>query len=428
MEFPLDSAGKNGYSMLVGRNIVIKRIGDRAYLPTSERLEIEQPANILNRSYAMCRITNFDEATGTLSLAVLSDIVTEDKFCLAIEINSDVLMASNIKKLTFNKVSPSDVYFTPANNNEDVPDRNSRNNNQFRSGGSKEHEFYQRPFYEQINIQSSLQVTEIAIELPINDIVFEDGRVSFEYYIHQIGRRVHFDIPNSFIKKEFDSIKNYFSKVFGTKKFTISISVESRGKDVINHSASSPQVSRIDSSLFEIVEEYLVEDRFLNSSSEEEIYNLIEKADELSRLTGSDKIREESWLLDKFFTKERTKHYDHLRHLSSKHVRGVYNLYMTGKPISFIFLLPYRNGYCLIWETYSTEEATYIWKLDCANPRELSSLINPLIERIKWLRRGNKMNYIREKPDNFIRIEHDYTSDDKGFNKWRDCLDAFLAA
>ena len=96
---------------------------------------------------------------------------------------------------------------------------------------------------------------------------------------------------------------------------------------------------------------------------------------------------------------------------------------MTGKPISFIFLLSNGNGYSLIWETYSTEEATYVWKLECTNPQQLPSLIHPLVELIKWLRRSNKMSYIREKPDNFIRIEHDYSGEDMGFNKWRDCLE-----
>ncbi len=412
--------------MLAGRNIVVKRIGDRVYLPTIEILEIEQPTNIPNKTYTMCRITNYDEATGTLHLTVLSDIVTEEKFYLAMEINSDALMSSNIKRLAFNKISQRVFYSTPANKNEDLRDRDSPYKNEVRTEVVKEQVLSQRPSYEQINTEISLQVTELTIELPINHIIFEDGKVSFEYNIYQVARKVHFDILNPFIKKEFDSIKNYFSKVFGTKKFTISLHVEHKGRELVNHSATSPQVSKIDSSLFEIVEEYCIEDSFLNNS-EDEVYNLKERAEELSRTSGSDKIRDENWLLSKLITKERTKHYYHLRYLSSKQVREVYNLHMTGKPISFIFLLSNRNGYSLVWETYSTEEATYVWKLDCMNPQQLPSLIPPLVERIKWLRRSNKMNYIREKPDNFIRIEHDYSGEDMGFNKWRDCLEDFLA-
>lgn len=412
--------------MLAGRNIVVKRIGDRVYLPTSEILELEQPANIPHKQYSMCRITKYDEATGTLHLNVLSDVVTEGKFNLAIKINSDDLMSSNIKRLAFDKASPRVVYSIPVNKNEDLRDIDSPYKNEVRTEAAKEQLLSQRPFYEQIETQVSPQVIECTIELPIKEIGFEDGKVTFEYYIYQVGRKVRFDILNSFIKKEFDSIKNYFSKVFGTKKFAISIHVEHKGMELVNHSATSPQISRIDSSLFELVEEYYIEDRLLNNSGDE-VYSLKEKAEELSRISGPDNIRDENWLLNKLITKERTKHYFHLRYLSSKQLREVYNLHITGKPISFIFLLSNRNRYCLIWETYSTEEATYVWKLDCTNPQQLPSLIHPLVERIKWLRGNNKMSYIRERPDNFIRIEHDYSGEDMGFNKWRDYLEEFLA-
>lgn len=411
--------------MLKGRNIVIKRIGGRVYLPTKEMLEIEQPANIPSKQYSMCRITNYDEATGILHLKMMTDVVTEQQFYLATEVNSDDLTSSNIKKLVFDNSTPRVAYSPPVSKREDLSDRDNPFKYDTSTNVVNEPVLPQGPSYEQINTQLSLQVTEITIELPINHIKFENGKVSFEYNIHQVGRKVHFDILNPFIKKEFDSIKNYFSKVFGTKKFTTSLHIEHKGRELVNHSATSPQVSKIDASLFEIVEEYCIEDSFLNNS-EDEVYSLKEKAEVLSRVSGSDKIRDETWLLNKLFTKERTKHYFHLRYLSSKHLREVYNLHMTGKPISFIFLLSNGNGYSLIWETYSTEEATYVWKLDCMNPQQLSSIIQPLIERIKWLRQSNKMSYIREKPDNFARIEHDYSGEDMGFNRWREHLEGFL--
>lgn len=411
--------------MLAGRNIVVKRIGDKVYLPTSEILEIDHSANIPIRQYSMCRITKYDEATGTLHLKVLSDVVSEEKYNLAIEINSDDLMSSNIKRLAFEKVIPRIGYSTTANKYVDLRDSDSPYKNEKTNEVVREEILSKRPTYKQVETQISLQVIDFTIELPIKDIIFEDGKVTFEYNIHQVGRKVHFNIHNPFIKREFDSIKNYFSKVFGTKKFTASLHVEHKGRELVNCSATSPQVSKIDSSLFEIVEEYCIQDCFLNNS-EDEVYSLNEKAEEVSRKSGSDKIRDENWLLNKLITKERTKHYFHLRYLSSKQVREVYNLHMTGKPISFIFLLSIRKGYSLVWETYSTEEATYVWKLDCMNSQQLPSIILPLVERIKWLRRNNKMSYIREKPDNFTRIEHDYSREDMGFEKWKDYLEKFL--
>ena len=52
---------------------------------------------------------------------------------------------------------------------------------------------------------------------------------------------------------------------------------------------------------------------------------------------GQDEIRDPNWFIEKFITPTRTKHYFHLRYLSSKHDADKINLRLTGKPLSFIF-------------------------------------------------------------------------------------------
>ncbi len=59
----------------------------------------------------------------------------------------------------------------------------------------------------------------------LNDIL-TDGRVSFRHYINQILKKVAFNIINLFLKKEFDSINNYFPKILKTDKFLIRIKFE----------------------------------------------------------------------------------------------------------------------------------------------------------------------------------------------------------
>lgn len=87
---------------------------------------------------------------------------------------------------------------------------------------------------------------------------------------------------------------------------------------------------------------------------------------------------------------------------------------------------PNGNEYCFIWETYSTDEATYVWKLVSDSKLELENNFEHLVELVKSLRANNKMSYLKNKPENFKRIEHDYAGDDFGFKKWKSQLEEFL--
>jgi hypothetical protein len=421
----------NNNPMLSGRNIVLKRVGNSLLLPSTEKLEGDAPNNIPGKPFLMCRIVSHDEATGTIELSLLPDNVDERKFQIAIDVNSEDLIAANIKRIIFVGIPNRPIIepysfktdFTPFVNRytQDEPD----GSDDVLAEKIRQRELAQREQAAQKEERKEKQIFAYSIEFPIKDLKFEDELVSFDYYVPQVHSKIHFQITNAFVKKEYDSIKNYFSKALGTKKFTISIHVESFDNKVINHSATSPDVDKIDNSLFELVEDLYIEDSFINNA-EDEIYSLEERAKEASKETGSEKIKDAEWLLNKLITKERTKHYYHLRFLSSKHLSEVFHLHLTGKPISFIFLIPNRNDYCLVWETYSTEEATYVWKLNEMSANKLLSSVEELVQNIKWLRKNNKMTFLKNKPTNFKRIEHDYSGEDMGFKKWKAELEKFL--
>lgn len=55
-----------------------------------------------------------------------------------------------------------------------------------------------------------------------------------------------------------------------------------------------------------------------------------------------------------------TKHYKHLRFLSSKHFHKTMKLRFVHKPFSFIFLLEGNKNYHIVWEVLDTKEATYV--------------------------------------------------------------------
>jgi hypothetical protein len=180
----------------------------------------------------------------------------------------------------------------------------------------------------------------------------------------------------------------------------------------------------INESLFEQIEDLYMRDSLINNSEAE--IRSVDEIVELFKKIGSEKIKDAQSLLNNLITKEWTKHYYHLRYLSDKNRSDLFRLKLAGKPLSFIFLLSAKNIYYLVWETYQTEEATYVWRLQSSADLMMENIFHEQIELIKWLRENNKMTYLRTLPKNFKKIEHHYSGEDFGFKKWKSQLEDFL--
>lgn len=401
---------------LIEKIIVLQHLDNRILFPTKERINFSSPPNYLFKPFFMCSITSYDNLTGTLGLRILRQSVGLDEFMLATEKYSDLLLSLNIKSLTFTETKPkfnNPTLFPAFTPEEAIKNLESLSRNQSSISPIPV-------------IQASQPITlDIDTAVAIKDFTFLDGKVSFEHYVKQLSRVESFEIHNSFLKKEFDSVKNYFAKVFATKKLTVTIQIEIEGNRITKRTATSPKIAQIDESLFEQIEDIHIYHGIINST-DEEIYTLKERATKSAKEIGSEEIDKSAWLLDKLLRKDKTKHYYHLRFLSGKHLSNQFNLRLTGKPLSFIFILQGNEDYFLVWETYSTQEATYIWKMDAKDRHQLPTQVEERLELIKRLRKNTKLGYLSSKPQNFTRIEHEYSDEDLGFNNWKFQLEAFL--
>lgn len=407
--------------MIINRNIVIKREGNKVLLPTVQRMEVDSPSTFPN-TYAMCRIISYDQNSGTLGLKLSRESVGDTHYKIAIEENSEILSPLYINNIAFVDLSSISTLSTESIktntfNKKDLSYKASLSNREFAAVTSREE-------YKRVTPKEKETII-IPIGLSVNELQFLDGKVCFEYYINHVFRKIAFEILNPFLKKEFDSIKNYFPKVLNIKKFAVTIQLDYLDGKILSQTCTSAHISIINDALFELVEDLYISDHITNGNRDE-IISLNEIALDLSKKIGSENVIDTEWLLNKLIAPGKTKHYYHLRYLSSQHSSNTFNLRLTGKPLSFIFLLSTPKGYCLIWETYSTEEATYAWKLSNLSTAELIAPIQDLVDRIKWLRGNNKIAYLKEKPEDFIRIEHNYSGEDLGFKKWKTQLDEFI--
>lgn len=391
--------------MIENRVIVLMRHGHKLLFPTSEPKYVDAPTNTPHKPFIMCRIKSYESVSGKMQLQVEPDLVDADAYSKSIEVNNDALAHLNVMDIAL--VDRRSWYQGMINQTPEPKENYGELNTSIQKESIK------------------AEQGKLSIELPVKDVVFLDGKVCFGYYISVVGKKIEFEIDNPFIKKEHDSIKNYFPKALNVDRFRISIEYEYLGSKIFNINCKSPEIMKINESLLEIVEEMHINNAIINNDTDD-IINLKELAFDASVNSGLENIQDVGKLLKTIITPERTKHYYHLRYLSEKHLTSTFNLKITGKPLSFIFLLSTKSNYYLVWETYSTAEATYVWRIPAITNSTIESESRNYIETVKHLRAGNKNLYLRSKPDNFKKIEHDYSGNDMGFKKWKRQLDEFM--
>lgn len=255
----------------------------------------------------------------------------------------------------------------------------------------------------------------------IKDLRFHNGKVSFERFFEQAGKKLQIDIPNESLKEEFDAVKNYFEKVLNTKKIEVSVSIKLQGDTVLEMETNSPHINRIDASTIENIRLDYVKDiisKAEGTDGDKHLFTVEELFDENSTVGWETFYENESEVVEDLMTIAKTKHYKNLRFLSSKHDNNEMKLKFTIKPLSFVFLISGEEQFHLLWETLDTKEATYVWHSK-KEKQNLPAFLNKVEEAIKSIKAHGKRNYISSSEDDYSRIHHDYRDDTYGFLKWK---------
>jgi hypothetical protein len=265
--------------------------------------------------------------------------------------------------------------------------------------------------------------------VPVKDLRFKLGGVSFEKKIKGFHRPIEFTVVNYELREEFDAIKDYFENVLKTKKIRVTVSVETKDHELVNVLAKSPEIDRIDRQLIDTVKFEFVK------TAKKKIATDIDKSlftmDEFFDSYGDERFRanvfynDEKELFEDLLQITGTKHYRQLRLLSGLHCHGVMKLRFILKPFSFLFLVEGEKNYHLIWETLDTEEATYIWHIE-KNLPVLKMTLQKIEDIIHVIKVQGKTAYLNTTGDPFRRIFHDYSNLVDGFLKWKGELESVL--
>ncbi len=252
------------------------------------------------------------------------------------------------------------------------------------------------------------------VSIPINDIYFKSGYVSFEKRIANLENPIEFRVYNKHIREEFDAIKNYFANALKIKKFQFDITASIINKEIEDVTVISVDIDSIDEFVKSIY----------NKNVEEETEKILLTIDELFDVLTENKIKasvffeDEKSFFEDLLNVSNTKHYKQLRFLSDRHYSSIMKLRFIVKPFSFIFLIQGENKFYIVWETLNTAEATYIWQED-KDVNSLKAELKKIDDIIKNIKMFGKKKYLSKTSKNFYRIYHDYSDSVNGFIKWK---------
>jgi hypothetical protein len=285
--------------------------------------------------------------------------------------------------------------------------------------------------FDQHSLTSPVDESEIVsgqinekIDVPIEYLEFRFGSITFKYPIAAFNNKeVEFEIENLNVRPEFSVLKPYFIRFLKSRTVLVNIRATFQHNRLIFKSASSSDLDKINGEVIESVKF-----RFLNKEIIKGIPAGEENLLDAGQVQGGSEqliYTNEDDLLDNILALKQYKHHRHLRYLSQKHERTILKLRFVLEPFSFVFLLSGNNQYHLVWETLDTEEATYIWHID-KSIYELERSIKRIDGLLGHIRTKGRQQYLETNPEQFSRIVHDYSDDQKGLIIWKDLLEEKL--
>ncbi|SDG01891.1 hypothetical protein [Chitinophaga filiformis] len=107
------------------------------------------------------------------------------------------------------------------------------------------------------------------------------------------------------------------------------------------------------------------------------------------------------------------------------HAGHILKIRFVLQPFSFVFLIEGEDMYQMILETRDTEEASYLWHFEKQRAL-LPAFLKELDRQLDIIRNQGRHVFITSAPENFNRVVHDYSNEQKGFITWKYMLEERL--
>jgi len=409
-----------------GQILQIKFLEDKVFLTEEVAMSFEQLGLTAHRSkgnkpsFWVLRVLNYAEKDEKIFCEIVDYKNGETEFSDRQKLNAAIL--NKIKSISFNKIDTEKF----------VKTLERVNNIHYRPTSN----FVDSLAEEKVSIPAlKLEALPVYIDetfyVSLNDLRFILGGVSFQKKFKGYPKSIELTISNYDILVEFDAIKNYFVNIFGAKKIKVFVKLEIKGDDITVLSIFSPEINKINRETIDTIKFEFVK-KSLKKKPAIEIDKSLFTMDEYFEMFGDEKVKSDTFykndreLFEDLISISQTKHYKHLRYLSSRHAHTLLKLRFVHKPISFLFLIEGDRNYHLIWETLDTREATYIWHID-KSLEQLKISLRHIEDIINIIKVQGKTAYLNSADEPFRRIYHDYSELVDGFVKWKGELESWMS-
>jgi hypothetical protein len=402
---------------MIGQELKIVFRNDLAFLTEEVALDFNQvqiyhtPVKFQASAFWVIRVIGYIEKENRLFVEVISYQVGETSFSnIQLEL-ADILIS--IEKVTFKSIDTSGLLRTL---NGKVP---------LKIYPPKQEIVYRKEIETPIEVVTDREpikwIYSDPFSIPIKEVTFHSGRISFEKRIQYFNKLIKFQIFSDHISEGYDAIKNYFASALKTKRIHVIPTITTVDGIISSISATSIEIEKIDKTLIkEIKFEFIKGIRKKESSSVKQLLT-IDNYLEAYAVYGFNKktfFKNDQEFFENVIENSGSRHYKQLSFLSSKHRSDILKLRIVHNPFSFVFLLSSDDRFHIVWETLDTQEATYIWSV----VNDVNSLRHAIIrieKTIFLIIRDGKNEYINLKEENFNRVFHYYTDIQNGFENWK---------
>jgi hypothetical protein len=272
----------------------------------------------------------------------------------------------------------------------------------------------------------------IRFEVPLADVQFAEGcaKVAWQVYLPMSGilAKLEFSVENRFLSTRLNCLKPYLAKCLGGK-FNVRAAVKVRDGVVEEVLAESPALAGISPKLIGEVRYHFVKAELSKSDGRGGRIITLNRFFEKVKDAGFGDS-DGDFLRDILRIKQ-PKHSAHIDYLAGQHRADLIRLRIVRKPFAFLCFLSGTSGGYFVWETLDGTDATYLWRLSkpvdylAAHREEFKRSLGWIEEQLSFIHAAGRNAYLREPPDAFRRIIHDYQGED-GFEKWKGGVERLL--
>lgn len=258
------------------------------------------------------------------------------------------------------------------------------------------------------------------VNVAIESLEFRYGSIAFTYLVAELNLQIEFEIEHDDIRPEFEVLKPYFIKALKSRHVNVSVYAEVENGQLVSQLVSSEDIKRIDRQIIEGVRFQFVTKPLFGRTNPDKENDTGQQLQTSHPLYGSGEE-----LLEDMLKHSQFKHHRHLRYLADNHAGHLVKIRFVLQPFSFVFLLEGAEQFHIILETLDTEEASYLWHF----PKRISDLplgLKEIYHYLDIIRKKGRQEFLMAPPENFSRILHDYSDEQKGFILWKDMLEVRL--